>query len=272
MMMKVKWMVVTLTFAGVWMAGAELPADEAGAAAYLESKGAKFKLDGEGRPVRLQHGGKPAMTMEEYALIGRIASLEQVALNGAPLEDGQWGFAKQLPNLKSFTVWHAGKFSTLENFSNLPIESLTVGGCVGVTRLPETPEGKRNGVLTLTGLPKLKRLSLYHSPLAPDDEHLAHVAKEFPVLEDLRLDFKAPRGQETSITAEGLKALAALPLRVLTIENFQTFTPAHLESIAAIETLKTLKVDARKQPVPEGLLDGFQAARPDVEIDIQSAR
>jgi len=263
---------ISIAVLSLAVARAELPSTEADIIAHLEGKGAKFKLDGDGEPVRLQHGGKPALDAAEYALIGKLESLEQIALNGAPLVDGEWAWLKELPKLRSLTIWHAGKFASLSNFSELPLESLTVGGCVGVTRLPQTVEGKRDGILELEGLPELRKLSLYHSPLAPDDAHLAHVVESFPKLEDLRLDFKAPRGVEGEITPEGLAGLAELSLKVLWIENLEGFGVPHFEAIAGIETLEKLIVDVRRASVPEAELAAFREARPKVEVDVRGPK
>lgn len=247
---------------------AELPSEPGEVASFLEEKGLRLKKDADGHVVELRAGGKEGLTSEEYALVGHLESLKRIAVNGPPLGDGEWSFLEDLPDLRNLTIWHGKEFVSLANFSGLPVESLTVGGCMGLTRLAETEEGKRDAVLTLTDLPNLKTLSLYHSPLTPDDSHIRHIASEFPALEGLRLDFKAPRGQEINVTPEGLRALAALPLRTFRIENFQTFTPEHIESIAAIESLEKLVVDARRATVPEGLFDGFREARPDVEVEL----
>lgn len=248
---------------------AALPTDEAGAIAYLTERGVTITKNAEGHAVNLKAPGKPALTAEEYALIGQLTSLEQMGINGAPLGDGEWAFLKSLPKLKQLAIWHSGKFGSLENFSGLPVESLTVGGCMGLRDLNRSDKTKlRNAITTLHDLPNLTKGNWYHSPLAPDDSHLAHIAAQFPKLTDLRLDFAAPAGTQTSITPAGLAALQKLPLTVLGVESAQSFTAAHFQSIAGIKSLKTLTVDARKQPANEDAITAFKKARPDVQVAV----
>ena len=128
---------------------------------------------------------------------------------------------------------------------------------------------QRDAVLGLRGLPELKRLSLYHSPLTPDDAHLAHIAREFPKLVDLRVDFNAPRGSKIKITPAGLKKLHPFPLKILTIENAQSFTDEHMRMIATIPTLEKLSVDAKKKAMPKSLVSAARSARPDLEVTVK---
>lgn len=245
------------------------PTDEAGAIKYLSEKGMDIKTDDDGHAVRLMSSGKQKMAAEDYQVIGLLSHLEQVGMNAAPLADDEWGFLKKLPKLKSLSIWHGKGFATLEPFSGLPVESLTIGGCMGLRDLnKKNPDRLRNAITTLHDLPNLKRGNWYHSPLAPDDAHLTHIAKNFPTVEDLRLDFAAPRGSQTSITPKGLAALQTLPLKVLNIENAGSFTGEHLEAIAGIKTLQALLVDSRKKPGPAEAIDALRKLRPDVDVVI----
>lgn len=246
---------------------AALPTDESGATAYLTAKQVSITRDEAGRAIKLMSSGTPALTPAEYQLIGLLTYLEEIGINGAPLADDQWGFLKSLPKLKKLSIWHCGKFAGLEPFSSLPVESLTIGGCMGLRDLNKDDAKKlRDAITTLHDLPNLKRANLYHSPLAPDDAHLRHVAGAFPQLNDLRLDFGSPRGSKTAITPQGLASLQSLRLTVLSIENAHDFTPEHFEAIAGINTLKALLVDSRKQPAPIDGVSAFQKRRPDVEV------
>lgn len=245
----------------------DIPTDEAGAIAYLKAKGVAITQNAEGHAVRLMSSGKPALTSDEYQLIGLLTQLEQVGLNAAPLTDSEWGFLKALPNLKTLAIWHGSGIASLKPFSGLPVESLTIGGCMGLRdRNKDQPEQLRHAIKTLRDLPKLKKVNLYHSPLAPDDSHLAHIASEFPTLVDLRLDFAAPRGSETTITPAGLAHLQRLPLTVLNMENAQSFTPDHFKIIAKIPSLTALLIDARRSPAPTEGITLFRELRPDVEV------
>ncbi len=244
-----------------------LPTDETGAIGYLSAKGLDIKRDAEGHAVRLMSSGKPALTVEEYRLIGLLTHLEQMGLNAAPLNDEQWGFLKSLPKLKTLAIWHGHHFATLKPFRGLPVESLTIGGCMGLRDLnKEDPDKLRHAIMTLGDLPNLKKANLYHSPLAPDDAHLAHLAREFPKLEDLRLDFKAPRGSHTTISPAGLATLRKLPLVTLSLENADPFTADHFAAIADIKSLRVLLIDARRGNVPTEGVAAFRKLRPDVEV------
>ncbi len=248
---------------------AALPTDEAGAIAYLKEKGVTLTLDGDGHATRLMSSGKEGLTPAEYALFGRLTHLEQAGINGAPLRGNEWGFLKSLTRLRQLSIWHGHAFSSLEPFCGLTVESLTIGGCMGLRDLnKDHPDRLRNAILTLRDLPRLKKGNWYHSPLIPDDAHLAHIAAEFPAREELRLDFASPRGSGTNITPEGLAALKKLPLKVLGLENAGTFTIAHFQTLADIETLTTLLIDARRTPVSTDAVAALSAARPDVEVII----
>ncbi|MCB1236970.1 MAG: hypothetical protein KDM91_18020 [Verrucomicrobiae bacterium] len=248
-------------------ARAELPADEAGAIAYLKAKGVEIFPGPDGKPKRLQSSGKEGLTPEDYALMARLTTLEQMGLNAAPLTGDQWGFLQAMTGLKSLSIWHGHHFATLEPFCGLKVESLTIGGCMGLRDLnKDNPDRLRDAILTLRDLPNLKKGNWYHSPLAPDDTHLAHIAREFPTLEELRLDFTAPRGSETTITPHGLAELQKLPLKLLSVENPATLTADHFKALAGIRTLTTLLIDARRSAVDPGAVAAFRAARPEVEV------
>ncbi|MBI1375171.1 MAG: hypothetical protein GC159_20825 [Phycisphaera sp.] len=254
--------------AGVLRAG-DLPTDEAGAIAYLKAKEVEISLDKDGHAVRVMSRGKPELTVDEYQLIGLLTHVEQMGLNAAPLTETQWGFLKKLPNLKRLSIWHGHGFATLEHFSGLPVESLTIGGCMGLRDKNRDDVAKqRDAILSLHDLPNLTYGNWYHSPLEPDDTHLAHIASQFPKLETLRLDFSAPRGTETTITPAGLAVLQKLPLTTLSLENASTFTAEHFKAIAGIKTLKGLLIDARRKSVSAEAVAAFRGARPDVAVAV----
>jgi hypothetical protein len=247
---------------------AELPSDEAGIIALFEKAGARLTLDDDGHVVKIFSGGKPPHSTAELQLLGKLPHLEQIALNAPQAGDDEWGFLQKLPKLKRLTIWHCKTFTTLAPFRDLKIEALTVGGCMGLRDLNrDDPEKQRDAVLSLTGLPNLTYLNLYHSPLIPDDSHLAHIAEQFPKLEELKIDFAAPRGSETNITPEGLQQLLKLPLKLISMENAQTFTPAHMEALAKIKTLEAVLIDNRRGGVDTATLDSaLKAARPGLEV------
>jgi len=178
------------------------------ALAYLTGKGLTITKNADGHAVTLKSSGQQPMTAEEYALIGKLTQLEDINFNAAPLGDGEWGFLKALPKLKSLAIGHSVKLSTMEPFSGLPLESILVGGCVGLRDLNRSDKGKlRNAVTTQYSLQNLKSLTLYHSPVVLDDAHLAHIATQFPLLESLRIDFAPLAGLQPGITPAGLAVL-----------------------------------------------------------------
>ncbi|NOX99314.1 MAG: hypothetical protein GXP30_06235 [Verrucomicrobia bacterium] len=249
---------------------AELPKDEAGIVAFFEQAGARISRNDEDRAVKIFSGGKPQHSVEELQLLGRLPHLEEIAMNSPLAGDKDWGFLHHLPKLKKLTIWHGHHFTSLSIFSDLPIESLTVGGCMGLRDLNKgQPEKQRNAVLSLTQLPNLTKLNLYHSPLIPGDEQLAHIVKQFPQLDDLKLDFNAPRGTETTISPSGLKGLQKLPLKTLSIENANTFTVDHMKAIAGIKTLEVLLIDARKNSFDTAaLVASLKEQRPGLDIQV----
>jgi hypothetical protein len=252
---------------------ADLPTDEAEAIAYLQGKGLEIKVDAAGHAQRLMSSGKPEMSPQEYQLIGLLTHLEQMGLNDAPLKTDEWAFLHRLPKLKTLSIWHGHHFADLQAFSGLKVESLTIGGCMGLRDLNrDNPDQLRNAILSLRDLPNLKKTSLYHTPLVPDDSHLQHIAAEFKALEDLRIDLAAPRGSETNITPVGLRSLQALPLQVLSLENAGSLAEEHLQAIAGIKSLQGLLIDARRQSGPsKAALEALRRLRPDVEVIVADA-
>jgi hypothetical protein len=258
-----------LIFALAFTALTALHADENTAIAALTAKGFDITKDATGHATRLMLKSGKDLTPGDYAPIAQLTSLEQIGINGSALADGEWGFLKSLPKLKQLSIWHCAGFGSLEPFSGLPAESLTIGGCMGLRdKNKGDPAKLRNAITTLRDLPNLKRGNWYHSPLAPDDSHLAHIAAQFPKLEDLRLDFAAPAGSQTTITPQGLAALQKVPLHTLSLENAHNFTAEHFQSLAGIPTLKNLLIDSRKKAVATEALAAFRKARPEVQVAV----
>ncbi|MGB0578662.1 MAG: hypothetical protein ACPGVU_03070 [Limisphaerales bacterium] len=238
----------------------------------LEKKGIKIHKDRAGKPTRLMSRGNPALTVADYESLNQFP-VSSMGLNASTLKNHEWGFLKQQKDLKRLSIWHAKGISSLEAFSGLKVESLTIGGSMGLRDLNKAnPEKHRDAVLTLKNLPNLKTLSLYHTPLTPDDSHLAHIANEFPKLEDLRLDFATPRGTKINISPTGLRKLHALSLKKLTVENINGLETKHMQAIATIPTLKTLSIDAKKKPVDQKLLSALREARPQLEVEVQTKK
>lgn len=244
-----------------------LPTDEAGVIAYFTEKGLRISKDKEGHAVALMSSGKPVMSVEEYQLIGKLKHLKQMGLNSSPLVEGQWGFLRELPKLGRLAIWHGHHFASLKPFCGLKVESLTIGGCMGLRNLnKDTPERHRDALRSLRDLPNLRKINVYHSPNAPTDAHLTHIVKQFPKLEEIKTDFASPRGFEPAITPKGLAALQKLKLKVLHVENAHSFTAEHYKALAGIKTLEALLIDARRKAMAEDGVNVLRKLRPDVDV------
>ncbi|MEC5126823.1 hypothetical protein VSU19_08685 [Verrucomicrobiales bacterium BCK34] len=244
--------------------------DESTVIAHFEKAGARITKNPGGHAIKLMSGGRPPHSLAELQNLEALTHLEELALNDPVGGDNDWEFLRNLPHLRKLTIWHCKTIQSLKPFSGLKIESLTVGGSMGLRDLnKENPEAHLNAVLTLTDLPNLKSVNLYHTPLLPHDEHLAHLASEFPKLEEVKIDCTAPRGFEISITPAGLAELGKLPLKLLSIENVSFFTGEHVRAIAGIKTLEVLLIDSRRVPFDTTELETVLAkSRPDIEIQI----
>ncbi len=243
-------------------------ADEASASTFFEKAGARLSKDSDGNVVKLFHNGKPELSVADLQKIGELSHLQEIALNSPKAGDDEWGFLKKLPNLKQLTIWHCKTISSLACFSDLKIEGITVGGSMGLRDLNrESPEKQRDVVLTLKNLPYLKRANLYHSPTVSTDQIIAHLAENFPKLEDLKVDFAAPRTLETAISPNGMKQLAELPLTVIGLENVHSLTPEHMKALAESKSLEAVLIDVRRGGVDaEPLAAALKAANSDLEV------
>ena len=256
---------------------ADATADESDAIAFFQDRGERVTTDTAGHAIKLFVGGKPELTVDELQRIGELNHLQELAINTAPANDGQWQFLKSLTELRKLTLWHGHHFKSLEAFNGLPVGSLTFGGCMGLRDLNrEDLNAQRNTVLTLHDFPNLTSLTLYHSPLTPDDSHLAHIVEHFPGLTELRLDFAAPRGQEINITADGIAKLAKLDLTYLGLENAETLSPETFAKIGEIDSLTRLHIypargDKAEASIAryETLIKTLSTSLPDLEVTFQ---
>lgn len=249
---------------------AELPTDEPAIIALFEAAGSRITTDADGRATKIFSSGSPPHTTEELQLLGKLTQLREIALNAPEAGDDDWAFLHDLKNLRRLTIWHCHSITSLAPFCDLPIEALTVGGCMGIRDLNRGhPERQRDAVLSLKNLPNLTYLNLYHSPLLPDDAHIAHIATQFPKLVEIKTDFAAPRRSKTNITPEGLAKLQALPIKVLHLENIQSLTPAHMHALGGIRTLEALLIDNRRNSFDATpLVAALKSVRPDLEINV----
>ena len=249
-----------------------LSADEAKVIEFFKARGDSVSVDDQGHAVRLMARGTPSLSVQELQQIGELTHLTNVGINLSPADDSQWGFLAKLPNLKQLKIWHGHHFRSLHIFNGLPVEELTVGGCMGLYRLNKSePDKAQNVIMTLDKLPNVKKLVLYHSPVSPADAHLEHLVNSFPGVTQLRVDFVAPNRGRTRITGEGLRCLGRLPLTHLTIENAHSLSAEDLAGLASIKTLKLLEVFTTKgsensEHKYRGLLVKFRELRPEIKV------
>ncbi|MCP4506982.1 MAG: hypothetical protein GY826_11395 [Fuerstiella sp.] len=239
---------------------------------FFRARGDSVAVDDQGHAVRLMARGTPPLSVQQLQQIGDLTHLTSVGINMSPANDSQWGFLARLPKLKQLRIWHGHHFRALDVFNGLAVEELTVGGCMGLYRLNTSdPDKTQNIITTLDNLPNVRKLVLYHSPVAPDDAHLEHLVKSFPGVTQLRVDFVAPGRVPGRITRKGLRSLSRLPLTHLTIENADTLSAEDLAVLSTINTLKHLQVfTARGSTTSEGryraLLVQFQKLRPEIKV------
>ena len=266
-----------VTLASVALLLTAASAAESGTIQFFQDRGDRVTTNDDGHAIKLFSGGKPELSVDDLQRIGELVHLEELAINAPPADDTQWGFLQSLPKLRKLTIWHGHHFRNLEAFNGLPVESITFGGCMGIRNLNrENPGAQRNAATTLTDLPNLKSLTLYHSPLTPDDSHLAHIVENFPGLTELRIDFAAPRGQEINITAKGIAALAELKLTYLGIENGEDLSAETFAGIGEIATLKRLHIYPARGDAAEASLASYEklvatvtSELPDLEVTYQ---
>ncbi len=252
-------------------------ADDSSAIAFFQQHGGRVTTDNSGHATKLFIGGKPELTVDELQRIGEFTHLEELAINAAPANDEQWEFLRSLPRLRKLTLWHGHHFKALEAFNGLSVESITFGGCMGLRDINrDDPEAQRDALLTLDDLPNLTSLTVYHSPLTPDDSHLIHIVEHFPKLTELRVDFAAPRDQEINITADGIAKLAKLKLTYLGLENAESFSPETFAKIGEIKTLTRLHIypargDKAEASIAryETLVQTLSTFLPDLEVTFQ---
>ena len=266
-------MSILLILAGiVCLSECPVRADEANVIEFFKARGDSVVVDDQGHAVRLMARGTPPLSVPQLQQIGELKHLSSLGINMSPANDSQWGFLAKLPKLKQLKIWHGHHFRSLDIFNGLAVEELTVGGCMGLYRLNKTePDKAQNVITTLDKLPNVKKLVLYHSPVAPDDAHLEHLVKSFPRLQQLRVDFIAPSRRPSRISRKGLAQLSRLPLTHLTIENAESLSPETLAVLATIKTLKILEVfTAKGSKTSEGqyraLLAQFRNLRPEIKI------
>ncbi len=134
--------IATLLILSIFATVSPIRADEAAVIELFNKRGDRVTLDDSGHAIKLFSGGKPELTMKELASIGDLTHLEEIAINAAPAGNDDWGFLKKLTKLKKLTIWHGHHFSNLEPFCGLQIESLLLGGCMGLRDLNKEETGK----------------------------------------------------------------------------------------------------------------------------------
>jgi hypothetical protein len=246
--------------------------------------GAKV-VERQGVVVELTADAKD-FTPEQFALIGRCATLKKLSLSGktvndqtlpllAPLKDleelstngsqltdeGYRHFAA-FANLRSLALWHP-------SWDNRAFTG------AGLARLKELPKLER---LTFAGstagdaafeaigqLTQIRDFSTWHTAATPAAG--ASLAK-LTNLRSLRIGQRLPRGNPpppASLDGSTIAVIAKLPA----LENLEVMeavlAPGELTPLAGVKTLKTLKI--HEVDVPAADVDKLRAAMPNVKVD-----
>lgn len=204
---------------------------------------------------KLTFYGDCKMTDAQAAHVGKLATVEELAINGTALsDDGFKEFAK-LKNLKALTIWHLG-------WQN---KALTGSGFAALAACPKLERfnfsGSTVGDDGLKALTKVKTLTevvCYHTRVT--DAGLKHL-KELPALKSVNV------GPQFSMRLgdAGLATLCEIP----TLERI-TYDETVLTQAGSLKHLKSLKglkeVVLNKTEVAAGDLDKLKADLPGVTI------
>ncbi|MBN9119698.1 MAG: hypothetical protein J0I06_11170 [Planctomycetes bacterium] len=205
--------------------------------------------------TRLTFYGDCKMTDAQAAHVGKLATLEELAINGTALsDDGFKEFAK-LKNLRSLTIWHLGwqnKALTGKGFSALAecprLERFNfAGSTVG-----------DDGLKALAAVKTLTEVVCYHTRIT--DDGLKHL-KSLPRLKAVNVgpQFSMRLGEP------GLATLAEIPtLERITYDETVLTRAGSLDRLKALKNLKELVLN--KTEVSAADLAALKADLPGVAV------
>lgn len=255
-------------------------ADDTGYAAALKAAGHSVKLEKDGTlsaitfaksealtdadyeklgalkgVTRLTFYGNCTMTDAQAAHVGKLATVEELAINGTALsDDGFKEFAK-LKNLKALTIWHLG-------WQNKALTGTGFAALAGCPKLEQfnfsgSTVGD-DGLKALAKVPTLTDVVCYHTRIT--DAGLQHL-KALPKLKGINV------GPQFSMRLgdAGLKTLCEIP--TLERVTFDETVLTHAGGLKHLKSLKGLKeLVLNKTDVSAGDLEKLKAELPGVKI------
>lgn len=191
------------------------------------------KLDSLKKLTKLTFYGNCTMTDAQAAHVGKLSTLQELAINGTALsDDGFKEFAK-LKNLKSLTIWHLG-------WQNKALTG------TGFAALAECPKLERfnfagstvgdDGLKAITKVKTLTEVVCYHSRIT--DAGLKHL-KELPKLKAINV------GPQFSMRLgdTGLTTLCEIPTLERITYDETILTAASLQHLKSLKGLKELTLN-----------------------------
>jgi hypothetical protein len=270
-------------FAAVVLLIAAVPvrADNRAYADEMKRAGHSVKLDKDGTLVGLTLNKSETLTADDYRRIGtltglkqltvygtckmtdadaehlgRLVTLEELAVNGTAFSDAAFAHLGKLTNLRKLTFWHLGWQKveiTGKGFAELArCPRLEAFGFAGSTVGDD-------GLKALAGVKSLRRVVCYHTRIT--DAGLAHL-KELP---DLREVHAGPQFS-MRLGDAGLTTLCRIPT-LERIEYGETILThdGSLKQLRSLKALKALKLD--KVEVSAADLERLRAELPGVMIE-----
>jgi hypothetical protein len=214
------------------------------------------RIGGLTRLKSLTFYGKCLMTDDQAAAVGKLAALEELAVNGTRLTDDGFKHLGKLSNLRKLIFWHLGWQGvklTGSGFAHLAsCPKLETFGFAGSTVGDEALEA-------LTKVPQLQSVIAYHTRVT--DAGLEHLMK-LPRLTaiDLGPQFSMRLGDA------GLATLARIPtLESITYGETALTYEGSLKGLKGLKSLKAVKLEL--VDISETDLERLKADLPAVTID-----
>jgi len=204
--------------------------------------------------TKLTFYGNCKMTDAQASHVGKLTTLEELAINGTALSDEGFKEFAKLKNLKSLTIWHLG-------WQN---KSLTGSGFTALADCPKLEQfnfsGSTVGDDGLKALTKVKTLTdvvCYHTRIT--DDGLKYL-KELPHLKSINV------GPQFSmrLSDAGLTTLCTIPTLERITYDETILTSASLQHLKSLRGLKELVLN--KTEIASADLEKLKTDLPGVTI------